>query len=310
MKNDGVRTWRIAFFYLTLIAICLWIFYFYSVGKEKPVRQKEISVIFYHAGNDGWESLLEGMKQAEDIFSVNINYITLREDADGEEQKKAILKEIENGAEGIILAVCEKEEINYFLKSDDCRIPVVTVESGVGDSSVPFISADNFAMGKLLGEELLRDYPMGENLIIVLADDDRERDSIEERRKGLLEALEGKARVISPKEILEGEKADAAVGLHKTALRDITEDEEGLYQSMSIYGIGNTSSIVAALDRGKINKIVFQNEFNMGYLGVKALLNEINGSSSQTINEIEFYSVTRQELYGTQHEKLLFPIVE
>lgn len=68
--------------------------------------------------------------------------------------------------------------------------------------------------------------------------------------------------------------------------------------------------MVAALDQGKIDKLVFQNEFNMGYLAIKMLLQEINGVQNKETEPIDFYCVTGKDLYDSKYEHLLFPIVE
>ena len=310
MKNENKKAWRTALVCFILIGVVLWIFYQYTFEKGEPERQKEISVILYNAGDGGWESLIEGMRQAEDYFSVNINYITLREGADGEEQQKAIAREIENGAEGIILAVCDYEALNPFLRGEDYAIPVIAVESGLNDPSFPLVSADNYAMGKRLAEEILADWTKKELPRVALAQDMTGRDSVEQRKAGLVDALEGKAHIIFWEEAVNGQEADIVVALYKEAFSDIIKKGEGIYRETKIYGIGNTSAIVAALDRGIIEKLVFQNEFNMGYLSVKALLNEIERMRVEDREEIEYYCVTKQELYGTEYEKLLFPIVE
>ena len=59
-----------------------------------------------------------------------------------------------------------------------------------------------------------------------------------------------------------------------------------------------------------MEKLVFQNEFNVGYLGVERLLSDINNVKYVENSKIDYYCVSRQELYGTQYEQLLFPIVE
>ncbi len=310
MNGENNRVWRSALSCLILVGLVLWAFYQSALGNEKPKRQKEISVILYNAGNGGWESLMEGMRQAEDYFSVNINYVTLRDEADGEEQKKAILREIENGAEGIILTVCDYEALELFLRGENYTVPIIAVESGLNNPSFPLVSADNYAMGKRLGEEIVADWQKEELPKVALVQNTHTRDSVEQRKEGLLAALEKEARLIDWEEATAGCGADIAVALHKEAFLEIIEKKEALWQEMDIYGIGNTSAIVAALDRGIIKKLVFQNEFNMGYLSVKALLNKMENISGEELEEIEYYCVTRQELYGTEFEKLLFPIVE
>ncbi len=293
-----------------LIMLILWMFFKMSVGSEKLVNQKEISVILYYSGKDGWESLQEGMKQAEDDFSVNINYVVMREDADGDEQIAAVEKEIENGAEGILIAVCDYEKFNIAMQELKFKVPIVTIESGLDSDLYPIITADNYEMGRRLGEEILKDFPEEEELTVVVEQENLNRDSVRQRREGLDDALEGKAQIISIGELIGFQKPDVAVGLHKDSLVKLLDMKDKILKDVKIYGIGNTASIVAALDQGKMEKLVFQNEFNVGYLGVERLLSDINNVKYVENSKIDYYCVSRQELYGTQYEQLLFPIVE
>lgn len=250
------------------------------------------------------------MNQAEDDFAVNINYVTMPAGADGEDQLRIIEQEIAHGADGILLAVCDSEAMYQPLMDRMFQIPIVALESGINDPSFPIVSADNFEMGKLLGEEVLADYAGKEDFRVTLLGEDAPRDSVTKRRQGFLVALNGRAKIVPFMEAAGGEEVDAVIALHKDALLSAVEIKEVFGEDVQIYGIGNTASTVAALDQGKIKKLVFQNEFNIGYLGVRALLDETDSALSAEIQEIDFYCVSRQELYGTQYEQLLFPIVE
>lgn len=302
----GIQTGIVCLGLLILI-VCI---FSMMVGKNEPQERKNISVILYHTQNNGWESLLEGMNQAEDDFLVNINYITMPEGADGEDQLRIIEEEIAKGAEGILLAVCDREQMYKPLMDKMFQIPIVAVESGLNDASFPVVSADNFEMGKRLGEEVLADFAEKESFKVALLGEEVPRDSVIKRRQGLLITINGKAQIVPFIEAAAGEEVDALIALHKDALMTLTEIQDVFGEDTPIYGIGNSASTVAALDQGKIRKLVFQNEFNVGYLGVQALLLETDSALSAEIQEIDFYCVSREELYGTQYEQLLFPIVE
>ena len=295
---------------ILLILIILAGFFDAVVGEKTTKSQTELSVILYNAGSDGWESLLEGMKQAEDDFSVNINYAVMRASTGAEEQLELIHREIENGAQGIIVAVCDYESMYEELESISNSVPMVAVESGVGDSMIPLFSADNYEMGKKLGEQILKDFEGGESLTVALMRESARRDSIVQREQGLRDALGEKAKIISLGAAMNGEGADAAVALHKESLLSLTERNDVTPDDTKKYGIGNTVATVTALDNGRLEKLVFQNEFNMGYLAVEALLQNILGNGSARAKEIDYYCVSREEVYETQYERLLFPIVE
>ena len=89
----------------------------------------------------------------------------------------------------------------------------------------------------------------------------------------------------------------------------LQEIPKELFKEAKLYGIGNTAPIVAALDKGKIEKLVFQNEFNIGYLSVEAILNKTKGIEKEQ-EEIDIYCVGKENVHETQYERLLFPIVE
>lgn len=294
---------------LGLISLILWIFFSAAFGKEVQEKQREISVILYSVGTDGWESFQEGVKQAENDFSVNTNIVILREDADAEEQLEIMNREVSNGAEALAVAVVDGKELYAKMLQDSVSVPIVSVESGF-DDNILLISADNYEMGKRLGEEILKDFSEEKELTVALANEKNMRDSVEKRKQGLLDALEGKAKVISLETAINEEDADAVAALHKEALLKLTEKDIMSLSRSKYYGIGNTASVVAALDQGKIEKLVFQNEFNMGYLAIKMLLQEINGIQNKETEQIDFYCVSRENLYDTKYEHLLFPIVE
>ena len=310
MNKENISVLRTAGICIALIVIILATFFNAVMGDETPKSQTEISVILYHAGSDGWESMMEGMKQAEDDFAVNINYVILRESADGQEQLEMIQREIDNGAQGVIVAVCAYSEMYEGLERISNTAPVIAVESGVGDSMIPLFSADNYEMGRMLGEQILEDFQDRENLTVALVRENVNRDSVEQREQGFRDALAGKAKIISLGAAINGEIADAAAAFHKESLLEMTERTDVALRDTKNYGIGNTTSIVAALDKGNLEKLIFQNEFNMGYLAVEALLQDISGENKNTVKDMDYYCVSRKEVYETQYERLLFPIVE
>lgn len=310
MNKENAGTFYTAFVCLILIALILGTFFRVAFGKDEQERQEEISVVLYSAGTGGWESFQEGIKRAEDDLSVNVNCVILQNGAGAEEQLAAIEREIENGAEGIIVAVTDYEALHNLIQENALTIPIVAVESGFNESTVPLISADNYEMGKWLGEEILKDFSGQTDLTVALDSEPVHRDSVERREQGLRDALEGKAEIISLRVAVNGEGADAAVALHKESLLALSELSNSALKDTKRYGIGNTASIVAALDQGRIEKLVFQNEFNMGYLAVETLLGKIGSVQSKERENIDCFCVSSENLYDTPYEQLLFPIVK
>ena len=305
-----------------LIMMVLWVYYSAVFGEKMPEKKKEISVVLYDAGDGGWESLMEGMKQAEEDFAVNIHYVTVKADVTGEEQVAVVQQEMADGAAGILLAAVDASMMPQEIKDGNTQVPIVAVESNVDAATYSFFSADNMDMGRTLGKEMLKDFTGHGIIKVVVIEEYIERDSVRERAQGLYEVLEGEAEVISIQRtnekvnlalflsnVLARSEADAVVALNKETLQALSEVERESVKNKKVYGIGNTASIVAALEKGKINKLVFQDEFNIGYMSVKALVQQMDGIRNNA-EEIDFYCVEGNEVHKTQYERLLFPIVE
>lgn len=298
-----------------LIALVLWVYYSAVFGEKTP-EKKEISVVLYDAGNNGWESLMEGMKQAEDDFSVRINFVTAKEGMTGEEQLELVRQEIADGAQGVLWAAADSVII-----TPEVQVPVIAVESNTDAAAYAFVSADNAAMGRMLGREILADFSQKKNVRIAVIEVYTERSSVRERVAGFYEVAGDFAElvVLQPDDKLEmalflemalsSLEVDAIAAFSKETLQALCEIKPEILEGKKIYGIGNAPSIVAALDKGKIEKLVFQNEFNIGYLSVEALLKEMDGIQNE-IEEIDFYCVGKDVIHETQYERLLFPIVE
>jgi len=270
-----------------LMMLVLWAYYSAVFGKKEPEQKKEISVVLYYAGNDGWESLMEGMRQAEEDFAVNINYVMVKEGMTKEEQTELVRQEVEKGAQGILLAAMDATVMPQEFQGENVQVPVIVVESSVDAAAYPFFSADNTEMGRMLGRELLTDFADKESIKVAVVEEFMERDSVRDRAAGLREVLsEGVEFVVLQREnkeeelpvylerAIKGMNIDAVVALSKEPLQVLGEMQIEVLVDKKVYGIGNTASTVAALDKGRVEKLVFQNEFNIGYLSVEALVKE------------------------------------
>ena len=319
-KNPEIVVSAVICFGLMLIILSA---YYRAVFGEHPAeKKKEFSVVLYSAGADGWESLIEGMKQAEDDFAVKMHYITVKEGMTEEEQLELVRQELTIGMDGILLAAADSEMELLDLQTESTQIPIITIESDIDNANWEYISADNKKMGQMLAQSLLQDFAEEKGIRVVVIDEYTNRSSVRERLQGFCETMGNSAELVFVKRedtdtdlrsyietSLNHITADAVVAFSKEPLEILCEMPMELLEETKLYGIGNTASIVAALDKGKIEKLVFQNEFNIGYLSVEAILNKTNGIEKEW-EEIDIYCVGKEDVHETQYERLLFPIVE
>lgn len=295
--------------------------------KRKPVVY---SVILYQNSDNEWATLMDGINQAEKDFGVNIRYVSMGNRQTAEEQAALMEREQQTGASGILLAAADSAEMEKHLERMNLQIPVITIETGV-DGEIPavvsHITADNYQMGRMLGEKILEDIETdgGEKEVTVVAEY-LERDSVKQRYQGLTDVLSEAGVRIKPVQRQPGDFslslyigtvfADSSpyvAALDKFAAEEAAaawESKRGLYEpekTFKIYGIGNTAQTVNDLDTGNLTALVFQNEFNMGYNGIRALVEkDVKGYIPEEC-EIKFKIVTRDALYEPENERLLFP---
>ena len=74
---------------------------------------------------------------------------------------------------------------------------------------------------------------------------------------------------------------------------------------------GCSEKNVYYLDKGEIRALIVPNEFNIGYLSVAAIAGQLREPlSSAKTEEIGFLTITKENLYDEENQKILFPIVQ
>jgi ribose transport system substrate-binding protein len=111
-------------------------------------------------------------------------------------------------------------------------------------------------------------------------------------------------------QMLNEDPVDVIVALDDESLEEVVDAVEISESQVDIYGIGSSNKIVHYLDYGVINSIVFQNEFNMGYLSIQQLVNDISENKNILDIDIEFRTVNRETMYLPKNQRLVFPIVQ
>ena len=303
-------------------------YYYGAIDVKKEKKQAVYSVVLYQNTDNEWEALLDGIEQAKKDYQVKIRVMNLAEGDTDTEQADLIEREMKSGAQGIIFAAVDSKGLEKCLEEKHIQVPVVSVETGI--DGVVNISADNYEMGRELGEKVLADIQEdnGTKLVTVI-EEYMERDSVKQRYKGFLDVIQesGESIKIQPVSRQEGdfslslligkaflESGDYVAAFDKfstqeaakawSANRRVYEDSG---RNIKIYGIGNTAQTVSDLDGGLLRALVYQNEFNMGYEAIRALIEKDEKGYITDEFDIRHKLVTRETLYESENERLLFP---
>lgn len=318
---------------ILLVVLVMFSFY-YGVMRENPKKERETySVILYQHTDNEWAALMQGIRQAEKDYDLEVNYITMGSDDDGEDQIELIKRELEKHVDGILLAAADSGYLEEKLGEIPGLNTLLAVETGAGSRYIK-ISGDDYQMGYDLGKKIVEDMQKDTHIPVkevMIVREYLERDSVSMRYEGLQDALNDSGEKISVKEISRGD-GDFSLrllietrlthgGIYVAAMDKFCTEEavaareakqkrvENSADDIKVYGIGNTAQIVSDLDGGKLEALVYQNEFNMGYEGIQAIMHKNKKGYISGENEIPHKLVTRETLYEKENERLLFPSV-
>ena len=277
-------------------------------ASEQAGRRGRIAVLTRREADVGTSVLFAGMEKAAEDDKLVLNYVMVPEDADAETESELARQEIEDGAQALIIEPVASEGSGKMAEELSQRAVVVLLgERADTEAAGRFgsVSADNYAIGVALGREI-RKGAAERGGSVALLPAAGSRGSVEQRRRGVLEALRGSD--ISLQEEAEG--AAIVAGLEDSALTEALSYALTAKDRPLVYGIGNSNRNLYGLDRGDIRSMIVINEFNMGYLAVA----EAKKKLSSRLREMEQLRVgdtlvSRDNMYSAENQKLLFPLV-
>lgn len=287
-----------------------------------------ISIIVRGKNSESLMIMKQGIDQAASEMNVNISFVTLSEENSYLEQTELIQREINNKADAIIIAPVDYEKMIEPIENAMKKVPVILIESTVKSKNVrSSISCDNYNLGVSLGEKMIQMGNINSNIAIVK--NNLECSSIKERYDGFMSIMnntgnnctfweipDGKEVTYynEAKQLLKYNDVDAVVTFDPKILELVAEAKKDLSSinkektSIEIYGTGSTNKIISLLEDNVINATAMQNEFNIGYLGVKTAVSVIN--RKYVNNEIIYSTVINtKDMYSEENQRLLFPFI-
>ena len=288
-------------------------------GQNKKALDK-VSVILENAGDSQWSALKYGLKMAAEEEGIELAVVDVEEGLDAEAQKKVFEREIEDGADALIVQPVLDKNDQEVLKKIEKRVPVMLVgyeaEKGETRYDLPVIKEDNYEMGQALAEEMLKDFEGNieeKKIGLLLASTDS--NMLSSRECGFKDALEDKnANILelSLDSLLDREentesKVDIVIALDDSNLTAIGE-----YLASSqphgelLYGIGQSTEAIYYLDKGIAECVVVPDEFNVGYQSLSEVARKLDHYFENMKKQTVSYSVIRKETLFSKENQELF----
>lgn len=315
------------------IAICIVVAILFLAAKllrEEPApKNYQISVIVNDSSSSRWTPFQEGIKKAADESHVRLNYVTTDLANSAIKQKQMIEKEMDQGADGLIVQLYKSNDSDKIRKyaGNKVAIEFVDCESSKDDNNsgnVRQIGINNKDAGETLANELRK--RSGNNLngkSVLLLSGNQSMHSMAERRdafinelkkyksgvRGELDYTNSSTERISA--FMNDEDFDTIVAMDDSSLSAAVDFVKATGANISVMGIGNSEKNLYFLDNGTIDLMLVPNEYNMGYTCMIDMINRLNGvKTPKDYNKVEFATATSKNMYKEDIEKILFPIIQ
>lgn len=311
---------RTIFIFLFIILISSSLILLPKASKGK-VKVYKVSVIVRGKSSEVWRIVKNGMEQAASDLNVNVSFITLIEDNSVEEQKELIKREIMNGTDGILISPADYSSLSKLIEDLRKEIPIVLFKSNIETKeNFTYISCDNYELGRKLANEVIKNGNTRSKIIILRSGFNIS--SEKEKYKGFIDEIslsqntyefidlpKDEAEIYkSISEILKNQDTKVLVAFEPNILEIAGKAKKDYFSEAGLYGTGSTSLIISLMEEKIINAIAMQNEFNLGYLGMKAMVSEIE---NEKIKESKITSTTINiyNMYSEENQRMLFPII-
>jgi ribose transport system substrate-binding protein len=320
-----------------LLLLALFLALSCSKTGQQSGKKLTIAVIPKGTTHEFWKSIHAGADKAAAEYSAqgtNVEIIwkgPLRED-EREGQIQVVEGFISQGISGIVLApLDDRALIRPVEEARRAGIPTVIIDSGLqSDQIVSFVATDNFKGGTLAADRL-GELLAGKGKILMLRYQEGSA-STEQREAGFIQQMKTKfpgIEVVSSNQYA-GPTRDTAKAASENLLNRFGTDIQGVFtpnessttgmllalQDMTLagkvvfVGFDSSPSFVAAMRSKQMSGTVLQSPFNMGYLGVKTMVEHLLGKSVEKRIDTGVALVTPDNLDDPKIKELLQPPVK
>jgi ribose transport system substrate-binding protein len=296
----------------------------------KRTGHESIYVVFKatDSSTEFWQIVRAGMEAAATEYDVKPIIVGPKLEKEVDRQIEVLGQVIEKKPDAILLVASDYNRLVPLTeKAVRMGITVVTLDSALNsDAPVSFVATDNVAAGRKAGNEIAGIVPVGRPIAIV--SHVRGVATAIDREKGVRDELKSRGRMApigtyytqndidiaysTVKELVAkypdlggvvalNEKTTIGAG---RALRDL-----GVSGRVKLVGFDNSQEEIEFLEDGVVEALVVQKPFNMGYLGIRTVVQALRGQQVPRVIHTDSVLVRRDDMFTPENQKLLFPIL-
>src|SRR5258705_12543261 len=305
-------------------------------GGSTPDGKKKLTIAVIPKGtsHEFWKSIHAGSLKAAEELSAQGTAVEviwkgpLRED-DREQQIQVVEGFTSQGVNGIVLAPLDNRAlVRPVEEAKRADVPTVIIDSGLESTAmVSFVATDNRKGGELAADrmgQLLN----GKGKVLMLryqegsaSTQDREDGFVEQTKKSFpgielvsTDQYAGATRDMAKRasENLLNRFGDEVQGIFTpnesaTAGMLLALQDIGKAGKVTFVGFDASQVFIDAINANQLHGIVVQNPFNMGYLGVRSIVDHLQGKPVEKRIDTGVTMVTRDNLGAPEIQTLLHP---
>lgn len=290
--------------------------------KEHAEPIYNVSVICSETSDETLANFKKGVEQSFSEWTADVSYVTLYDKNDVQQQTELILREIENGADAIVLLPLDSAALAEFFSEQTFATPVICANADVqSDKVIAYIHGDHESRGRGLLEKIAQDMAGSTGTVYTVATA-QERGDVKALRGVIEPGLKEKGIAVRSIDYEDGEElSDRILETYRKdrqavflaydacAMEEILKyANETILKNCGLYGAGFTNRILAGLDEGVVNAIAVSNDFDIGYLSFHAAREYLSGGRAAPELIVDGFLVTKETIYNRAYEKILFPV--
>lgn len=291
-------------------------------------KKLTIAVIPKGTTHEFWKSIHAGAVKASREFDVEIIWKGPLKEDDREQQIKVVENFVARGVDGIVLAPLDNKALVTVVNDAAGRnIPVVIIDSDLkSDRYVSFVATDNYK-GGVLGARRLGEVLGGKGKVLMMRYAEGSASTMQ-REAGFLDTIKKEfpgIEVVSSNQYGGATTESSYKKAESLLLR--FPDVDGIFcpnesttfgmllalksigkgGKIKFVGFDSSEKLAKALRAGEIQGLVLQHPFQMGYLGVKTMVQALRGEKVEKRIDTGCEVITVENMDKPEQKELLTP---
>lgn len=304
--------------FLIFSSLLLFFSFVFYLTRPKAIPNYRVTAYLQNAFDDsGHNALKLGMEQAALDYKAEMTFSHFDEELTIKEKEEQLLDEVTKEGQGVILEPTLEQEAIVLPEQGTFVFVNNQIET---IRPVPTITADNQKIGKELGEEIYKRNKERTAILLVLTKEMDEEDRA--NQAGLIQIFD--------KQQLSYDAVVFEQGVETSLIQKIEEQEYGTIvclgreasealgrlkknqktlEDIALYGFGFSNDLLNLVDQGVLQGLGVSNQFAVGYAAVAQVIDQLEGKALH-LPHIASLIVTKENLFDTDNQKLLFPLIQ